>query len=246
MTNGAVTPQDVGPALERCRKEIAEFKRLRLVTEAAMNGIIPCKVTPEQLAALVQRARDPLKERAAAEQHREFLRMLYKREPTAAELRAGPPSLPELERKLVDEGVIPAGEAGMGNPLLAAMGTSWILPAAAVVGGAWGLSMLFAAMAGSEATAHREGGIVSGITREAGQWVTTVRTWALPAVLAVGVGALGYWYLKNRKPQKARAAAGAAEEETPALPARSEMKQNFEPEDEDEDEAEAEQAEAEE
>jgi len=246
--NGNITIDDVGPALDRCRKDIADFKRLRLVTEAAMNGIIPCKVPPEQLAAIVQRSRDPLREREAARQHREFLKLLYKREPTAEELRQGPPSFDELGRKLAEEGVIAPAEDGMGNPLLAAMGTSWILPAAAVVGGAWGLSMLFAAMAGAEASSHREAGIISAIGREGRQWVNTVKTWALPTALAAGVAGLAYWWFVKAKPKravKAKAAVAEAEEEEEeeALelpPPRSEMRANVEEPEEDEDEGEEE------
>lgn len=226
MTNGTVTTNDVGPALDRCRKDIAEFKRLRLVTEAAMHGIVPCKVKPEQLAAIIQRARDPLKERMAAEQHREFLRMLYKREPTAEELRAGPPTLPELEAKLHEEGVV----SNSGDD---AMGIWWVLPAAAVVGGAWGLSNLFSYLTGQEARVHGDSGIIVNTAREMTQWSRAIRTWALPVGLLGVVGTLGYFYLKTRKTPKA-AAARAATRVEPALPPKAEMKQNEEPEDEEE------------
>jgi hypothetical protein len=127
-----------------------------------------------------------------------------------------------------------AADRGMGNPLLAAMGTSWILPVAAVVGGAWGLSMLFAAMAGAEASSHREAGILSAVGREGRQWVSTVRTWALPTALAAGVAGLAYWWFAKEKPKRA-AKVKASAEEAPELPPRSEMMANVEePEEPDE------------
>jgi hypothetical protein len=236
MTEGAVTLQDVGPALERCRKDIAEFKRLRLITEAAMNGIIPCKATPEQLAALVQRYRDPLKERMAAEQHRDFLRMLYKREPTAEELRAGPPTLLALQTRLVEEGIAPGTSED-------AMGLIPLLPLVAVVGGAFGLSNLFSFMAGGERTAHREAGIAESAAGTARNWWDTAKTWALPGALAVGVGGLLYfWVSRKYDLKKARASRAQVTVQAPepkALPEpKAEMKSNYAAEDEDEDEKE--------
>lgn len=232
-----ITSNDVGPALERCRQDIANFKRMRLVTEAAMNGILPCKATPEQMREILLRARDPLQERVAAEQHREFLKMLYKREPTPDELRSGPPTFEELKAKLLAEGLMPAGDDSMGLPPL-------VLPIAAVVGGAFGLSSLFSYLAGRESGAHREAGVVSAVTREVRDWKATAKAWALPGVLVLGTGGLLWFYLSKKYAERtARAGAPRITVKTggaPALPAKSEMRKNASEEPEEDEEPEEE------
>jgi hypothetical protein len=233
-----LTINDVGPALERCRQDIANFKRSRLITEAAMNGILPCKATPEQFRDILLRSRDPLQERVAAEQHRAFLQMLYKREPTAEELRAGPPTFEELKEKLVEEGLMTNADDSMGIPPL-------VLPIAAVVGGAFGLSSLFSYLAGRESGGHREAGVVGSVAREARDWKATAKAWALPVGLAAGVSVLGYFWLSRKYAERA-AKAGAPRitvksGEPKALPPKSEMRQNVgEPEVEEPDEDELE------
>lgn len=177
---------------------------------------------------IMLRWRDPLQERVAATQMRDFFKMLYKREPTAEELKAGPPSLLELRSKLLEEGLTPDPDDSMGLPPL--------LPIAAVVGGAFGLSSLFSYLAGRESGAHREAGITAAMAREVRDWKATARAWAVPAGLALLVGGAAVFWLNKRYSIKA-AKAGAPRitvrtGEPKALPAKSEMRQN--PEDEDE------------
>jgi hypothetical protein len=229
VTQTNFSEQDVATALEQCRRSIAEFKRTRLLTEAALNGIVPYKGTPEQLVAAIQRARNPRQERIFAEEQRDFLRMLYRREPTPDEMRAGPPTLVELKQKLVSEGAVDDG-----------MGFIWLFPvAAAIVGGAWGLSSIANMLGGQEQRAHEERELRSreSLLRSAGAFA---RTWAVPAVLTVGVGGLAWWWLFGRKSKAKKPAAAAA---APALPAAAPQamranwsRVNWGEEDEDEDE----------
>jgi hypothetical protein len=230
MTQGSITINDLGPALEKCRADIAAFKRNRLITEAAMSGIIPCKATPEQFRAMLLRARDPLQERVAAEQLRDFMRMLLKREPTAEELRSGPPTLEELRVRLSEEGLHPpAGAADDG------MGIYWLIPVVAAVGGAFGLSSVFSYLSGREAGLHRDLNIVTSTAGEARGWWNTAKAWALPAGLMVGVGGLLYfWASRKYDLKKAKAGQPKITVRPPRaeLPPKSEMKQNAEDEDE--------------
>jgi len=202
------TYEEIDKALAEARQAMEEFKRTRLVTEAMLNGVIPTRkgLSREQIMHTIRAARDPLMEKRAARDVRDFMRLLLGREPTLQELRDGIPHLSDVYGEETDLGLIPL--------LLAA--------APVVLGGAWGLSSVFSYMTAHEQRAQQE------LSEQATFW-DAARAWALPATLALGVGALGWvWVTKRRRPKPKRAEAAPLE--------KAAMQQNPDDEDDEDDE----------
>ena len=175
-----ITYEEAAKALDDCRQAMAEFRRTRLVTEAALGGVIKAAAPPEEMVRKLRAMRSPLEEKRAARDYRDFMQMAFGRKPTLQELRRGIPSLEEIQ-------AAHASDDGMGFlPLL---------PLAVISGGAWGLSSIFGYLTERERTAQAELGI-----RQGPGLGDTIRAWSVPVVLALGVGALGYAWITRRKP----------------------------------------------
>lgn len=152
-------------ALADLRKQMLRFYRARARTMEALQGRRKMRATPAQASELLSRIRDPEQETKAFVGLRDLLRLIFERDPTAAELAAG---VPPVDHEQL--GVLP------------------LLPIAAVAGGAITLSTLFSWLTAREETAQREMGMETTWPELLGR---TSSYWA-PVLLAAAVG-VGTW-----------------------------------------------------
>jgi hypothetical protein len=195
------TPQQVQTNARRkfdeLRRAIDQFQVARTTTDNAALGVVPNRrqLEPAQVAQRVRELRDmPAMERAVGGLY-DLLAVLYDREPSEDELKAGPP----------------AGEA-LGNFVLPTVPGS-IQVIAGLAFGAWTLTSLFDYLRAHEERIQAELGIS---TQSSGS--------RLPGILGLlavtgAVAAGGYVYYRYRKHAADAEEDEEDEEEDEALPA---------------------------
>lgn len=186
---------DARRKFDELRKSIDRFQLARTTTDNAALGVVPNrrKLQPAMVAQRVRELRDiPAMERAVSELY-DLLTVLYDREPTEDELKAGPPS-----------------GAALGNFAIPSVPPS-VSAVAGLAFGAWTLTSLFDYLRTREERIQLEMGIQSPTNGSSG---LVGALGILGLVGAVGVG--GYLLYKHRYGEGSDEEGGDEDEETPA------------------------------
>lgn len=161
--------------LGELRRSMNAFHAARILTKQAQTGMIPCHHPPEQIAQYVASMRDGATEERAVKELRDLLTYINQRDPTAAEMEAGPPD---------------------------SLGVFWAAPVAlaAIAGGAWTLSGLFSYLAERERRLQEAVGIQPpSVARSVGRVAIPVAL-----VTAIAGGGIWWWRSRAKSKSKAK------------------------------------------